>query len=540
MQQNQMYVLVTLSLVSLFLPLTESSFAQQLTTEDLVKYTKSSNFIKEFEIPVEQLGLKGITSDSTGNVWFYHSTNSSSTIIKMSPDYKFEQYDISGATSVQNFVVALAGGQLVFDETRNVLWFTDARINSIGKLDVKSGQIQLIVIPTERAGPMGITLSNDKKTVWFTEILASKVAKLDPNTDKITEYSTGEDTGPTFLVFDKNDILWVTQSYSHNILRIQPDLLDSVLINGMLSFTLPKPETFSPFGIAIVGNQQKQKMIVSDHGSSRVILSDIDSNLSEFISYWTSPSNVYPQTLPGQIVSDGSGNVYFPQHGGNRLSKISIDSGMMTEYDVPTGPLATIVFSAMAPDGGKVWFTEWASNKIGYLDTTIPIPYAINVQNNKIILDENDSNTINVELKSKTDILNLSTSQVEIGLVGMTDSGLSGISYEVDPPRVNLAENNTKIEISLAVQDGAKPGTFSIMTRASTLEKDNNMISLLYPILVTLGVPESSNDANIALRPDEIIKQIESSDLTMYLALSVSGGLIAFLIYRRIKDQKLG
>lgn len=534
-----MYVVSLLLLVFLLLPFTESSFAQQITTEDLVKYTKSSNFIKEFEIPVEQRGLKGITVDSMDNVWFYHSTNGSSTIIKMSPDYKFEQYDISGDTTVPNFVIALAGGQLIFDETRNILWFTDARTNSIGKLDVKSGQIQLIDIPTERAGPMGITLSNDKKTVWFTEILASNVAKLDPNANKITEYSTGEDTGPTFLIFDKNDVLWVTQSYSRNILRIQSDLLDSVLINSMLTVTLPKSEIFSPFGIAIVESQQKQKMIVSDHGSSRVILSDVDSGLSEFISYWTSPSSAYPQTLPGQIVSDKSGNAYFPQHGGNRIAKINIDSGMMTEYDVPTGPLATIVFSTITPDGGKVWFTEWASNKIGYLDTATPIPYTINVQNNKITLDESDSKTIHVELKSKTDILNLSTNQVEIGLVGMTDSGLSGISYKADPPRVNLIENDARIEISLTVQDGVKPNTFSIMTRASTLEKDNNMISLLYPVLVTLDVTEPSSSVNSVLKLDDIKKQIESSDLTTYLALSVAGGLIAFLIYRRIKNQKL-
>lgn len=535
MHQNQMYRVSFLSLL-LFLPLAGSSYAQQLTTEDLVKYTKSSNFIKEFEIPVEQRGLKGITADTMNNVWFYHSTNSSSTIIKMGHDYKFEQYDIPGNTLVPNFVVALAGGQLVFDESRSILWFTDARTNSIGKLDIKSGKTYLIAIPTERAGPMGITLSNDKKNIWFTEILASKIAKLDTNTDKITEYSTGEDTGPTFLIFDKNNALWVTQSYSRNILRIQPDLLDSVLINGMLTVTLPKSETFSPFGIAIVENQQKQKMIVSDHGSSRIILSDTDSDLTEFISYWTSPSSAYPQTLPGQIVSDKSGNIYFPQHGGNRISKINIDSGIMTEYEIPTGPLATIVFATIAPDGSRVWFTEWASNKIGYLDTTIPIPYTLDVQNNKITLNEKDSKKINVELRSKSDTLNISTNQVEIGLVGMTDSGLTGISYESDPPRVNLAEN-TKIEISLAVQDGAKPGTFSIMTRASTLEKDN-MISLLYPVLVTLDVIEPSS-ANAALKLDNIKKQIESSDMTMYLALSVAGGLIAFLLYRRIKNQKL-
>ncbi len=515
------------------------SSAQQITVEDLVKYTKSSNFIKEFEIPLEQRGLKGITTDSGENVWFYHSTNNTSKIIKMEQSGKFEQYDVSGNTVVSYYIVQLAGGQLVFDETRNILWFTDARTNSIGRLDAESGQIQLIHIPTEKAGPMGIALSNDKKTIWFTEILTSKIAKLDPTTDKITEYSTGNDTGPTFLLFDKNDILWVTQSYSHNILRIQPDVLDSVLINGMLPLALPKPETFSPFGLAIVDSQQKQKIIISDHGSSRVILSDVDSNLSEFTSYWTSPSSAYPQTLPGQIVSDKTGNVYFPQHGGNRISKININSGLMTEYDIPTGPLSTVVFAAMSYDGSKVWFTEWASNKIGYLDTTIPVPYTLLVQNDKITLDKSGPKTITAELKSETDGQYVSTNEVEIGTIGMTDSGLSGISYDANPPRTNLVENkDVDIEIALTTQDGVKPGTFSVMTRVSALEKDNLVISLLYPVLVTLDVPESPSN-NVVLNSENIIaKQNQTSDITKYLALFVAGVLIVFLVYRRIKNQK--
>ncbi len=538
MKYNLVSFVLVLLLAFIHQSVLESS-AQQITVEDLVKYTKSSNFIKEFEIPLEERGLKGITADSDGNVWFYHSTNSTSKIIKMEQSGRLKEYNVLGNTVVPNYAVQLAGGQLVFDETRNILWFTDARTNSIGRLDVESGQIHLIFIPTEKAGPMGITLSNDKKTIWFTEILASKIAKLDPTTDKITEYSTGNDTGPTLLIFDKNDVLWVTQSYSHNVLRIQPNLLDSVLINEMESLSLQKPDTFSPFGLAIVDSQQKEKMIISDHGSSRVVLSDVDSNLSEFTSYWTSPSSVYPQTLPGQIVSDKTGNVYFPQHGGNKISKIDTNSGVMTEYEIPTGPLATVVFAAITPDGNKVWFTEWASNKIGYLDTTIPVPYGLNVSNNKITLDKSGPKTIAAELKSESDPQYVSTNDVEIGAIGMTDSGLSGVSYEATPPRANLVENkDLSTEIALTVQDGAKPGTFSIMARVSALEKDGLVISLLYPVLVTLDVPEQPSNGGIILKPQTSSKQNESSDSTIYLALFAAGGLIAFMMYRRIKKSK--
>ena len=76
--------------------------------------------------------------------------------------------------------------------------------------------------------------------------------------------------------------------------------------------------------------------------------------LYKIISYWTSPSQAYPQTLPSQIVSDKAGhNIYFAEHGGNRISKIDTKSGIMTEYDIPTGPLSTAVFIAISDDSKK-------------------------------------------------------------------------------------------------------------------------------------------------------------------------------------------
>lgn len=64
---------------------------------------------------------------------------------------------------------------------------------------------------------------------------------------------------------------------------------------------------------------------------------------------------MYPVTLPSQIVADKSEeNIYFVQHGGNRISKIDTKSGIMTEYDIPTGPLSTALFLTVSNGGDKV------------------------------------------------------------------------------------------------------------------------------------------------------------------------------------------
>jgi len=111
---------------------------QQLQT-DYIKYQYQSDYIKEFEISpiINETGLKGITTDSKNNVWFFHNTNTSSAIIEFNPvNNTFTKYPITKKTNVDNAITNLAGGQLTFDETRNSIWFSDARTNSLGMLNL--------------------------------------------------------------------------------------------------------------------------------------------------------------------------------------------------------------------------------------------------------------------------------------------------------------------------------------------------------------------------------------------------------------------
>jgi streptogramin lyase len=585
--------------MSFFLSFSLQAFAQQPTStttittpnislEELVTYTRQSNFIKEFQIPIiDEHGLKGITTDSQGNAWFYHSTNKTSTVIKLELENNnnnnktFTSYNIEANTVVDNSIINLAGGQLVFDNGRNLIWFTDARTNSIGKLDVRSGKIELINIPTPQSGPMGIVLSPDNNSIWFAEITGDKIASLDIESSKVLEYPTGENTGPTLLTFDSKGILWVTLSYSRSILRVETwALVPNIGSMGMSTITLSKPDTFSPLGIAVInssgsddGKTGLQKMFVSDHGSSRVISSSNDVNfnvLRSYTSYWTSPSQVYPTTLPSQIVADKSGkNIYFPQHGGNRISKISSDYGIMTEYDIPTGPLSTALFIAVSDDGKKVWFTEYASNKVAYLDTTIPVPLNLQINNyiddTPIILKGNEPKSLDVLLNTddknysfSSPHYSVSLSEVELAIVGMSDSGLRGITYDAQPQRVNL-ENNSAVrsKINLNAEEGyddnnrARPGNYTIMVKASASEKNSSLsfVSLLYPVAVTLDIPaaaatndtsqqqtsieDKSSQQKSAFPNDMIVR-----DLARIISLSSAIALIGYIVYRRIKRSK--
>jgi streptogramin lyase len=554
-----------------------SQIQVQSPTADMITYSKQSNFIKEFDIPnnIQELGLKGITTDSDGSAWFYHATNKTTKIIKFEPENEnFTQYNVGGKTVVDNAVINLAGGQLIFDDKRDTLWFTDARTNSIGKLDTRNGKIELISIPTPNSGPMGITLSPDGRNVWFTEITGNKISSLNIESNRILEYPTGGESGPTLLDFDNAGILWVTQSYSNDILQIEPWMLipNSNNSMGMFTFTLPEPDRVSPFGIALVDSKDNssEKLFVSDHSSSRVIVSSTNTSsetsniLQSYISYWTSPSNKYPATLPSQIVVDNSGKyIYFPQHGGNRISKIDIQSGVMTEYDIPTGPLSTAVFIAVSDDGKKVWFTEWASNKIAYLDTTISIPLNFELKNKispPIVLKLNQPpKTLYVQLNAtEKDMVTLppavSLSEVELAVIGMTDLGLKGITYDAQPQRLNMVKNPTsesKISLSLVPQGNRNDipirlNQYTTMVKASVPEKDQQFVSLLSPVTIKLDLPaiissvQSEDDRQGREQVNQgwiegFVGELSLRNIVRVIAITAAISLIGYLIYMRIK-----
>jgi streptogramin lyase len=515
------------------------------TPEEFVTYKKQSSFIKEFAVPFEELGLKGITTDLQGNVWFYHSTNATSTLVLFNPAKgEFTKFPVEGETVTDEPIINLASSQLLFNSERNAVWFTDSRINSVGQLNIDTAEISLWPVPTEQAGPMGITLSPDGNSVWFAEITGDKIARLDVSSGKIEEYPTGEQTGPALLAFDDSGQLWVTLSFADSVLLAQPWALAPNSSLGTSRFSLPEPDRFSPLGIAF----SEGKVFLPDHGSSRIMVADANSNLQQYDEYWTSPSPAFPTTLPSQIVavavSDKQGKVYFAQHGGNRITEINKD-GMMTEYEVPTGPLSTVVYLSAASDG-KVWFAEWASNKIAYLDTTMQVPFTLNVEKIGMTLNGSSPQSIAVSLNDSLDATNatspVSISEVEIGLTGMTESGLQGVTYEAQPPRMNLQDvRSTQFKIQIDAQENARPGNYTLMVRAFAPENDGLLISRLYPVELTLDVPEpaSTQDSeNIFRNEGQQTSDTIVQDALMIAAPVGAAGLIAFGIYRWKKARR--
>jgi virginiamycin B lyase len=76
---------------------------------------------------------------------------------------------------------------LVFDQAGNI-WFTAQRSNYVGRLDVRSGKVDLVKVATERSLPYGIVVDRSGRP-WFNEFGVAKIASIDPKTLEVKEFA---------------------------------------------------------------------------------------------------------------------------------------------------------------------------------------------------------------------------------------------------------------------------------------------------------------------------------------------------------------
>ena len=130
------------------------------------------------------------------------------------------------------------------------------------------------------------------------------------------------------------------------------------------------------------------------------------------------------------------------------------------------------------------------------MDNTLAVPLKIDaqsyIQSTPLVLRINQTYPLDVMVtRNKNSAPLLLLNQIELSVVGMSDSGLHGLTYIAKPQRFNLNETsklNATIDLNLDVKESIA-GKYTVMVRISTLEKNNLTVSLLYPQSVTVDVP---------------------------------------------------
>src|SRR5260370_12580557 len=127
---------------------------------------------------------------------------------------------------------------------RGILWFTVQVGSMVGRLDPRTGKIDLKAVQGQRPLPYGIAI-NSKGVPFFCEFGTNKMAKIDPQTMAITEFKLPEGARPRRMAIDAEDRIYFTDYEGGNLGPLDP------ATGAVKMWPSPGSVHSAPYGITI-------------------------------------------------------------------------------------------------------------------------------------------------------------------------------------------------------------------------------------------------------------------------------------------------
>jgi streptogramin lyase len=120
-------------------------------------------------------------------------------------------------------------------DAQNNLYFMDFGDENVGRIDAATGAVTLYPTPTPKSWPRR-TMLDDRGRLWFTEFAANKIGMFDTKKESFKEWNVPTVyTYPYDVFMDKNGELWSGGMASDRVLRFDPESGHSV------EYLLPRP-----------------------------------------------------------------------------------------------------------------------------------------------------------------------------------------------------------------------------------------------------------------------------------------------------------
>lgn len=222
------------------------------------------------------------------------------------------------------------------------LWFTEQMANKIGRLDPNTGEFKEYPLPdSNNAGPHGLVADRDGN-IWFTANFGGYIGKLDPRTGKVTAYHMPSEKAddPHTAVFDANGILWFTVQGGNVVGRLDPK-------TGKIQLKEVPTESALPYGIQI---NSKGIPIFCELGTHK--MASIDPQTMAITEY-----NLPDSARPRRLAIAADDTVYFTDFKSGHLGVLNTTTGAVKLYSSPGGPESNPYGITITPDG-MVWYSE--------------------------------------------------------------------------------------------------------------------------------------------------------------------------------------
>jgi len=359
---------------------------------------QSGLYVKEYEIPSECTQPLAITTTPDGIVWF--AQTGTGKVAKFTPSTeRFVEYgNPFWPPNVSSMMWGMAHG------IDNSLWYTEDTFSSIWKFSIDDTAYARIALPENDPNPLPQRIALIDDTIVINDFRGGSIVMLDADSE--VGYKTVHSLLPEALAgghdTDSQGNIWYTNwiYQGDGVLVTIPQYVIDVdsgvdFSDDTDSYTLPA-EIQTPNGLVI----DKNDMVwIADTSSSYFF--KFDPGLGTFTRYVTSdpdPSTFgnstgiirAPVSQPYWMALDDQGRLIFNESAANRMAVFDPVTESLVEYYVPSknphwsdctgipdcGIAQVFGFTV---SGDMIWFTEWAENKIGVIDTSKELPFQINV-----------------------------------------------------------------------------------------------------------------------------------------------------------------
>ena len=254
--------------------------------------------------------------------------------------------------------------------TDGYIWFTDNRLNRIGRLRPEgSGTFAFSewVIPTGASAPRGIAVNKTGK-VWFTEFQSGKLGSFDPDVSGglFVEWQLPNAACQPNDIIVLNNTVYFTEYAS--------DRIGAYNVSSQYLKEFKLPDGSAPW--SLVADPNGMIWFTSSGRNVIGVLNPYTGDVTEHRSIPTDSSQ--PR---GIAFDNATGNVWFTEYAGHKITKYVQSQNLFYEYPTLTGgsapnDVAVQRYNQAPPPNVDnstslgvvdVWFTELAGNRIGQI-----------------------------------------------------------------------------------------------------------------------------------------------------------------------------
>ena len=469
----------------------------------------SNKYVKEYKIPTACTQPLAITVDHDGTVWF--AQTNTGKIAKFDPITEtFTEYDNAVWEEIEKLMIlnaiendlqpiklrSMMWGMDYFAD--GSIWYTDEATDSIWKFSIDEEFYDVISYreaheDSSQSLPQKLVLEGSK--IIINDFAAGKLSFLDyaQMNQGLRHYaipSVIPDAVTSDFALDSDKNVWYTNwvpsgqgilvkfDYpGYEFQSTQGEVTQGLLLQDFVEwYNFPVGLT-TPNGVTVGPDH---KVWLADTSSNYFF--SFDPKTEEFTKYTTSVPTIdsygdasgvikNPVSRPYWI-EHHDGNLIMNEQTANRIGVFNPSTETLIEYTVPSrnsnwsdcegidycGIAQVFDFVAY---GKEIWFTEWVENNIGVVDTSIPLPFSIDIDRKQITLEKGQTTQITLEV---TKVSSSSNNTVSVNSSSTSTFSDIIITHEND---FSLSDKTT-ISVEIMASEHALSGTHKVLLGAYT------------------------------------------------------------------------